>query len=87
MLGLGASRAMQPDAASSSPPSEDYMKYIAANIDDDLMRRVDKVAKDLNVSRSCLVRLALVSYLTRPHRLVQDDPEPATGRLSMTIAD
>jgi metal-responsive CopG/Arc/MetJ family transcriptional regulator len=63
------------------------MKYIAANIDDDLMERVDKVAKDLNVSRSALVRLALMSYLARPHRLVQDDPVPATGRLSMTIAD
>ncbi len=63
------------------------MKYIAANIDDDLMERVDKVAKDLNVSRSALVRLALESYLTRPHRLVQDDPVPVTGRLSMTITD
>ena len=63
------------------------MKYIAANIDDDLMERVDKVAKDLNVSRSCLVRLALASYLTRPHRLVQDDPEPATGHSPMTTAD
>jgi predicted transcriptional regulator len=63
------------------------MKYIAANIDDDLMERVDKVAKDLNVSRSCLVRLALASYLTRPHRLVQDDPMPSIGRLSMTITD
>ena len=62
------------------------MKYIAANIDDDLMRRVDKVAKDLNVSRSALVRLALVSYLTRPHRLVQDDPEPVTGHSLMTTA-
>jgi predicted transcriptional regulator len=63
------------------------MKYIAANIDDDLMRRVDKVAKDLNVSRSALVRLALETYLDRPHRLVQDDPVPSIGRLSMTITD
>ena len=84
MLGFGASRAMQPDAASSPSPFEDHMKYIAANIEDDLMARVDKVATDLNVSRSCVVRLALVSYLLRPHRLVQDDPVPSTDHSPMT---
>jgi metal-responsive CopG/Arc/MetJ family transcriptional regulator len=60
------------------------MKYIAANIDDDLMERVDKVADRLKISRSALVRLALASYLERPHRLVQDDPEPATAHSPMT---
>lgn len=62
------------------------MKYIAANIEDDLMERVDKVANDISVSRSALVRLALVSYLTRPHRLVQDDPAPSTNHSPMTTA-
>ena len=62
------------------------MKYIAANIDDDLMERVDKVADRLKISRSALVRLALESYLARPHRLVQDDPVPATAHLPTTTA-
>ncbi len=69
------------------PALRNHMKYIAAHIEESLMARVSQVADDLKVSRSALVRLALESYLARPHRLVQDDPVPATGRLSMTITD
>jgi len=63
------------------------MKYIAAHISTEMMAKASKVATDLRVSRSALVRLALESYLENPHRLVQVDLAPEPMRLRMTIAD
>jgi len=63
------------------------MKYIAAHISTEMMAKASKVAADLRVSRSALVRLALESYLENPHRLVQVDLAPEPMRLRMTIAD
>ena len=61
-------------------------RFIACNVPPEMIEAVDCVATDLKVSRSALVRLALESYLARPHLLVQDDPEPATGHSPMTTA-
>jgi predicted transcriptional regulator len=49
------------------------MKYIAAHIPDETMTKLSAVASGLKMSRSALIRLALESYLDRPHRLVQAD--------------
>ena len=49
------------------------MKYIAAHIPDETMTKLSAVAGGLKMSRSALIRLALDSYLDRPHRLVKAD--------------
>jgi predicted transcriptional regulator len=49
------------------------MRYIAAHVDTYIIDAVDKLAAELRLSRAALVRMALESYLDRPHRLVQAD--------------
>jgi metal-responsive CopG/Arc/MetJ family transcriptional regulator len=71
-------------AASSSPPFEDHMKYIAAHIPDDTMTKLSAVASGLKMSRSALIRMALESYLDRPHRLVQADQAQQPAHAPMT---
>lgn len=49
------------------------MRYIAAHVDTYIIDAVDKLALELRLSRAALIRMALESYLDRPHRLVQAD--------------
>ena len=49
------------------------MRYIAAHVDTSIIDAVDKLALELRLSRAALIRMALESYLDRPHRLVQAD--------------
>jgi predicted transcriptional regulator len=63
------------------------MRYIAAHVDTYIIDAVDKLAADLRLSRAALIRMALESYLDRPHRLVQVDQAPATAPLLKPTED
>ena len=60
------------------------MKYIAAHIPDETMTKLSAVASGLKMSRSALIRLALESYLDRPHRLVKADQAQQRAPSQMT---
>ena len=60
------------------------MRYIAAHVDTYIIDAVDKLAAELRLSRAALIRMALESYLDRPHRLVQADQaqQPAPSQMT-----
>lgn len=60
------------------------MRYIAAHVDTYIIDAVDKLALELRLSRAALIRMALESYLDRPHRLVQADQaqQPAPSQMT-----
>ena len=47
------------------------VSFIASNVPAAMLEQIDVCAKDLRMSRSALVRLALERYLSRPLRLEQ----------------